>query len=283
MPLNSTKNYLQNLHTHTVFCDGANTPEELINEALHKGFDSIGFSGHSYMKRLPKESTMTLENNEKYRREIQLMKEKYNDKIKVFCGIEADFHSKVDLSGYDYLIGSVHYLAKDGIFLDFDRTDLVYPQYAMKRFLDEFYEGDGMKFVKAYYETLARLPEHGAYDIIGHYDLIVKHNEAMHFVDETSKEYRNCAIEAAEALAGKIKLFEVNTGAIARGYRSIPYPAPFIMKELKRLGFGAVISSDCHKKENLDFRFETARQVLKECGFEERFVLTENGFTAVAV
>ena len=275
--------HLQNLHTHTIFCDGANTPEELILEAFKKGFDSIGFSGHSYMKRLPKESTMTLENTEKYRKEIQRMKEKYAGQIKIYCGIEADFHSKVDLSGYDYMIGSVHYLEKDGIFLDFDRTDLVYPQYAMKRFLDEFFGGDGMKFVKAYYETLARLPEHGAYDIIGHYDLIVKHNEAMHFVDESSKEYRNCAIEAAEVLAGKIKLFEVNTGAVARGYRSILYPAPFIMKELKRLGFGAIISSDCHKKENLDFGFETARNVLKECGFEERFVLTENGFVEVEI
>ena len=273
--------HLQNLHTHTVFCDGANTPEELILEALKKGFDSIGFSGHSYMKRLPKEATMTLENNEKYRSEIQRMKEKYTGQIKVYCGLEADFHSKVDLSGYDYLIGSVHYIAKDGMYLDFDRTDLVYPQYAMKRFLEEFFDGDGMKFVRAYYETLARLPEHGDYDIIGHYDLIVKHNESMHFVDESSKEYRNCAIEAAEALAGKIKLFEVNTGAMARGYRSIPYPAPFIIKELKRLGFGAVISSDCHKKENLDFGFDVARNVLRECGFKERYVLTEDGFVPV--
>lgn len=39
----------QNLHTHTVYCDGADTPEEMVISALSKGFDSIGFSGHSYM------------------------------------------------------------------------------------------------------------------------------------------------------------------------------------------------------------------------------------------
>ena len=39
----------QNLHTHTIYCDGINTPEELVEAAIAKGFDSIGFSGHSYM------------------------------------------------------------------------------------------------------------------------------------------------------------------------------------------------------------------------------------------
>ena len=41
--------YRQNLHTHTTFCDGKDTPEELVEAAIAKGFDSIGFSGHSYM------------------------------------------------------------------------------------------------------------------------------------------------------------------------------------------------------------------------------------------
>lgn len=40
---------IQNLHTHTVYCDGADTPEEMIVCDVEKGFDSIGFSGHSYM------------------------------------------------------------------------------------------------------------------------------------------------------------------------------------------------------------------------------------------
>ena len=34
--------YLQNLHTHTSFCDGAHFPEEIILTALEKGFSSIG-------------------------------------------------------------------------------------------------------------------------------------------------------------------------------------------------------------------------------------------------
>ena len=37
----------QNLHTHSTFCDGKDTPEEMILRAIELGFNSIGFSGHA--------------------------------------------------------------------------------------------------------------------------------------------------------------------------------------------------------------------------------------------
>lgn len=40
--------HLQNLHTHTIYCDGKDTPEEMILAACEKGFTSLGFSGHSF-------------------------------------------------------------------------------------------------------------------------------------------------------------------------------------------------------------------------------------------
>ena len=39
---------LANFHTHTVFSDGKNTPEEVVLGALEKGFRGIGFSDHGY-------------------------------------------------------------------------------------------------------------------------------------------------------------------------------------------------------------------------------------------
>ena len=36
-----------NYHTHTIWCDGKNTVEEMILSAMEKGFDAIGFSSHS--------------------------------------------------------------------------------------------------------------------------------------------------------------------------------------------------------------------------------------------
>ena len=92
---------------------------------------------------------------------------------------------------------------------------------------------------------------------------------------------RQAAIQAAEALVGKVKYFEVNTGAISRGYRTTPYPAPFIIKQMKRLGFGAIISSDCHDKDFLDCGYEDAKQLLREAGFTEHYVLKDEGFVSI--
>ena len=39
-------NLIANYHTHTTFCDGQNTAEEVVLSAIDKGFSSIGFSGH---------------------------------------------------------------------------------------------------------------------------------------------------------------------------------------------------------------------------------------------
>ena len=91
----------------------------------------------------------------------------------------------------------------------------------------------------------------------------------------------DAAIEAAEKLAGKIPFFEVNTGAIARRYRKRPYPSGFLLKELKHLGFGVVISSDCHDRKMLDCEFEFTNDLLKKCGFNEKYILTKKGFEPV--
>ena len=103
------ENYLQNLHTHTSYCDGIDTSEQMVIAAIEKGFDSIGFSGHSYMY-YAEDHSMSLQRTEEYKKEIARLKKKYRDKIDIFCGLEFDMYSAIDLSGYDYLIGSVHYL-----------------------------------------------------------------------------------------------------------------------------------------------------------------------------
>ncbi|MBQ2957852.1 MAG: histidinol-phosphatase HisJ family protein [Clostridia bacterium] len=266
---------LQNLHTHTNYCDGKDTPEEMIQTAIDKGFDSIGFSGHSYMY-FAEDHSMSVAGTEEYKREITTLKGKYEGKLDIFLGLEFELYSEVDLKGYDYLIGSSHYLKFGDRIVGFDRSAEI-----VKGVIDEWFGGDGMKYAKEYYKTLARLPEYGDFDILGHFDLITKHSEKHDYFDTESDEYKEYAVRAAEALAGKIPYFEVNTGAISRGYRTTPYPSMFIMKELKRLGFKPLISSDCHDRNDLDIAFEESERMLKECGFTERYILTKNGFKAV--
>jgi len=58
---------LQNLHTHSTFCDGIDTPEEMIKVAIEKGFVSLGFSGHSAAYYSPYKK-ITEETTEEYKK-----------------------------------------------------------------------------------------------------------------------------------------------------------------------------------------------------------------------
>lgn len=268
---------LQNLHTHTNYCDGKDSPEEMIALALAKGFDSIGFSGHSYMFFSPSHS-MSPKGTEEYKKEITELKNKYDGKIDVFLGLEFEMYSEVDLAGYDYLIGSLHYFKMGEEYVGFDRK-----ADEVKRVIDERFGGDGLAFAKKYYEKICELPTYGNFDILGHFDLITKNLEIAPLFDTESAEYKKAAVEAIDALSGKIPFFEVNTGAIARGYRRSPYPTLDLIKEFKKRGFGAAISSDCHDGNFLDCGFEQARELLRAGGFTERYILTKNGFKAVEI
>lgn len=271
--------FLQNLHTHATFCDGKNTLEEMVEAALARGFHSIGFSKHSYMPfsnyfNLTKEQAE--ENARRYRSEAASLKEKYRGRIEIYVAEEVEMFSEVDKSCYDYLIGSVHYLKLGDTYVGFDR-DLK----TVQDIVEQCFGGDGMKFARSYYEHIAELPAHNDFDIIGHFDIHAKVNEQGKFFDENSREYLAMAYDALAALRGKIALAEINTGAIARGYRSVPYPTLPILREMKRLGFGILFTSDCHDKNFFDCHFAEAEALAKEAGYREYYVLREGGFEPV--
>lgn len=267
----------QNLHTHTTFCDGIDTPEEMIRIAMEKGFDSLGFSGHS-PNRHSTYKHVTMTTTEAYREEILRLKEKYRDSFPIFMGLEVDLCSDMPFEGYDYLIGSVHYLWFGQETVGFDRS-----AETVKALIDDRFGGDGMAFAKQYYETIADMPKYGDFDIIGHFDIHTKNIEKIPMFDPEDHAYMRYATDAMDALKGKIPFFEVNTGAMARGYRSDPYPKANLIRELRKRGFGAVISSDCHDGKYLDHGFREAEELLRECGFRERYVLTGDGFMPVAL
>ena len=264
--------YKQNLHTHTIYCDGKNTPGEMVEKAIELGFDTIGFSGHSNTV-FDIDWHMTPENNQRYIEEIKGLKAEYQDRISVLLGLEYEMYSDTPSEGYDYVIGSMHFMkTPEGIFSFDERGDVV------REFIDHHFAGDGMAFAKEYYAQLATLPQYGKFDFVGHFDLITKHNKNFCFFDTEKKEYRDAALTCLHALAEKQQVFEVNTGAIARGYRTIPYPAPFILKEMKNLGLTVILTSDCHNRDMLDCHYKESMELIKACGFDSVGVMRNGKF-----
>ncbi len=267
--------YLQNLHTHSTYCDGKNSLREMVERAIALGFHAIGFSGHSYMY-WSEPYSMSLEETESYIREVRALAEEYRGRIHVFCGLEFDMYSEVSLAPYDYVIGSMHYFKMGEEFVGFDRSAA-----EVRSLVDKYFGGDGMAYAKKYFEKVADLPKYGKFDILGHFDIVAKHYETTDFLNVNDKAYLAAANDAIEALSGKIPFFEVNTGCISRGYRSVPYPTLPLVKMFRAHGFGAVISSDCHNAEYLNCNFQDACELLRAGGYQSVFELTPNGFCEV--
>lgn len=265
----------QNMHTHSTYCDGKDTPEEMVRAAMAQGYESIGFSGHSYAF-FTNYADITMDKQNAYVQEIKRLQKTYAGRFRIYLGLEVEMHSPLELSAFDYLIGSLHYLKLGERYVCIDGN-----AQEKQEVIDEFFGGDGQALVKEYFRQLAQLPEHGNFDFIAHFDLISKCAEQVRLFEYDSDEYLRYATEAAEALRPHIPVFEVNTGAMSRGYRTTPYPSPRITRMLKDLGFRAVITTDCHDARKLSCGLEEAKQLLESAGFREHCVWTDDGFVPV--
>ena len=234
-----------NFHTHTTFCDGENTPEELAAEALRLGCPALGFSGHSYTS-FDSTYCMSLEGTQEYCRRVRALKEQYAGRLQVYLGVEQDFYSDTPTHAYDYVIGSVHYLKKDGQYLTVDHS-----REWLLRDVERHYGGDVYAYIEDYYDTVAQLYERTGCQIVGHFDLVTKFIEQGELFDTSHPRYRAAVLRALDCLCRHDVVFEINTGAIARGLRTSPYPEPWIREEIRARGKRFIRNSDCHKKELL--------------------------------
>lgn len=236
-------------HVHTTFCDGQAAPEEMVRAALETGLDAIGFSGHSRTA-FDESWCMSEAGTAAYRAEIARLKDAYAGRIAVYCGIEQDFLSALPAEGYDYVIGSVHWLDADGVFIPVDES-----AGDLKRAAKRHFGGDLYALAEAYYESVARVQTVTGCGIVGHFDLVTKFNEGGALFDETHPRYVAAWRQAADALLRTGALFEINTGAIARGYRTAPYPAAEILDYLIAHGARFLLSGDAHSPSGLCFDF----------------------------
>lgn len=262
---------IQNLHTHTTFCDGKSTAEELVLAAIAQGMDSLGFSGHSYLPADPSWN-MSPAATAAYRAEVLRLKEQYAGKLEIFLGLEQDYDSPAMAERYDYVIGSVHYVEKAGRLFCVDDSEEI-----LSRAASELYGGDYMALAEDYFARVADVPRKTDAQILGHLDLITKFNEGDRLFPTTGR-YFDAAAAAIESLAQTGVLFEINTGAISRGYRTAPYPSAALLRFIREKGGRILLSSDCHHADALLCAFEASTTLAKSCGFTEAMILTRDGF-----
>lgn len=254
---------LSSPHNHTRFVDGKDTPAEMARAAFERGFVSFGFSEHA---RQPFDHSYCLSEagEADYRAEVTALRGEYAGRMKVWLGIERDRYALVDRNEYDYVIGALHYLGCEGGYISVDSTG-----ESVRRLIDRAYGGDPYRMAADYFRQCAEYAAAYRPDIVAHFDLVRKLNPGFGFFDESDPRYTGPALEALERVAAAGALLELNTGAIARGYQKLPYPAPFLLRRWRELGGRAIVSGDCHDARALDCAFDLCAEQLLDAGFRE--------------
>lgn len=242
------------LHVHTCYSDGKNSPETVVQKAIEIGLEVLGFSDHGVTETAEIYGMNKVE-SEKYFDEISLLKEKYKDKIKILCGVEKEIYSSECTDKYDYVIGSVHYIKVGDNYIPVDHTPEKILQGA-----ENFFGGDIYKMLESYFDSISKVAEETNCDIIGHFDLVTKFNEQTPLFDENDERYVNAWKSAVDRIIERCRIFEINTGAMSRGYRTTPYPSREMIDYIKSKGGKLILSSDSHKAEDICYKFEDAEK-----------------------
>lgn len=261
-------------HTHTTYCDGKSTPRQMVESAHRMGLTDFGISGHADYSMWEPGFGMSDEILAAYKKELERLREEYAGRMNLYIGIELDTLGPVQQA--EYAIGSTHSILKNGNLVMVDDTEK-----RLEEGVEKFWNGDWYAMAQDYFELEATVYDKLHCDWIGHFDLITKFNEGYKHFDETKDAYLEPALAAMKKLNSQGLPFEINTGAISRGYRTAPYPNPILLRELKAMGGRIMINSDSHSADTIAYAFDQAERIAYDCGFRKVCVLTPRGLEEV--
>ena len=271
------------LHTHTKYSHGANTPAEMYASALDKGLTLLGFSEHSprplgfdYLHEYREQLTRHLPD---YAREVLALKaaprEGGHGPCRVLFGMEMDWldgqedYTRAACTAYDfdYLLGSVHFLGRWG----FD--DGVEPwRNASQEECESRYT--------AYFTAWEAMIRSGLFNIAAHPDLIkIFSVEQFHIWlarAESTAQIRRCLT----ALRDAGMAMEISSAGLRKACREI-YPAPPIMALAAELGLPVSFASDAHGVDDVAHGFARLASYAKAFGFREHVFFDKGRMTTL--
>jgi len=278
-----------NYHTHTKYCDGKNSVEEMVLSAIRAGLKSIGLSGHMSMP-FPNDYTMNSQDLENYFQDIEDAKNKYSDQIQVYTGLEIDYHPYLDdiseesksmLNRLDYFICSLHCVDFFGDSSEMGYYDGSYDNF--ERVLKELYQWESKKLVEDYYRRYARMAQKIKPDILGHLDLIKKHHHQHPFFDENEGWYRDLVMETLQQIKLSGSILEINTGKIHQFGMPGLYPSLWIIDEIIKLKIPITVNGDSHDIHHISDGYDTIARYLKLGGCRKIMVLEKGNWVEMSL
>ena len=216
---------IYNYHSHTQYCDGHASMDEMAAAACDAGMEIWGFSPHSPIA-VESKCNMTRESVPEYLEESRRLKDIYSGRMKILTGMEIDYLSPdfgphldyFDHLPLDYRIGSVHFVPnQDGIPLDCDGR---FERFSI--YLKEGYAGDLRYVVEKFYEQELMMIERGGFDILGHFDKIAANASLADPSIEEQGWYQSLVDDVIRMAKDSGLFIEINTKSIFDKGRFFP-------------------------------------------------------------
>ncbi len=256
-------------HTHSHYCDGQGQISEVVEAAIAAGLTEVGISSHAP---LPFETDWTMPPSRlaDYVAEVRGIQERFADRISVLFGAEIDFIPDADVEryqrdeifplGFDYFVGSVHFLGRRNPPRAFDGTEAEF-----RDILNEEYDGDIAAMTADYYRRMRQVLTIPGVKIIGHLDLIKRWNVQQTYFSGDERWYQEAVDETLVAIAASGLIVELNTAGWRKGLGA-PYPSAGILRRMRALRIPVTVNSDSHTPADVDAGFNEAHSFLAELG-----------------
>jgi histidinol-phosphatase (PHP family) len=174
-------------------------------------------------------------------------------------GIEADFvpgtedrmASLLELGDFDYVLGSVHFLADRAIDMD------EYTIWDGSRGAEEIW--------RRYFQTIGEAARSGLFDIIAHPDLVKVWGAERPLPEGDLRRFYEPAVEA---IADSGVAVELSTAGLRKRVREL-YPAPAFLEMCAQAGVPIALSSDAHRPQDVGAGYDRALELLERLGIGE--------------
>jgi len=244
-------------HMHTPLCKHAEGhPREYAAKAIQLGLSEIGISDHSPMREHFDDWRMEWEEFPRYLEMVEEARSEYSF-LPIRLGLEVDYleggekwiEELAKQADFDYLIGSVHYIAPG--------WDVDNPKH-----ISRFTEGSVEDIWTLYWDIYEKMIRSQLFDFVGHPDLPKK------FGHRPAGDLRRFYEPVIQTLLDYKTPFEINTAGLRKDVREM-YPAKQFLELAHSAGVPLLINSDAHAPGEVGADFDKAIALAKEVGYVE--------------
>lgn len=248
---------LSDYHFHTSFSGDSHAfIRDQLEQGIQLGMQSLCVTDHhDYDVDSNVDFTLDLD---RYFKTMTKIKEEYKYRIDLRIGIELGlqphlktyFETLTQTHPFDFIIGSTHFInKKDPVFSD-------------------FFEGrsEAEAYLEYFEATLDNVKNLNTYDVAGHIDYIVRYGPTK-TACYNYEAFRDILDAILITVIRQGKGIECNTAGYRKGIHQ-PNPSKEILKRYRELGGEIItIGSDAHSPKDLGCDFQTAKDLLMECGY----------------